>query len=81
MDYNNKTAQQFFDELQVNDLVKVLHRDLDSTVPNVLKWYTGTVSKLKALNNKPARVVDISNTRKVIIWPRQLNTHIQHCSE
>ena len=81
MDYNNKTPQQFFDELQVNDLVKVLHRDIDNNDPNVTKWYAGSISALKALNNKPARVVDIGNNKKVIVWPRQFNTHIQHHSE
>ena len=78
MEYNNKTPQQFYDELQVDDLVKVLYRDVDSNELTATKWYDCIVTSLKALNNKPARVVKINDKRKIIVWPRQLNTHIQH---
>lgn len=81
MDYNNKTSQQFYDELQINDLVKVLHRDIDGGDPTIYKWYNGSVTSLKALNNKPARVVKINDKRKIIVWPNKYNTHIQYCTE
>lgn len=81
MDYNNQSAQQFYDNLQIGNSVKVLHRDIDNNDPTVTQWYSGSVSGLKALNNKPARVIDIGSNRKVIVWPRQFNTHIQHLSE
>lgn len=74
MNYNNKTAEQFFDELKLNDKVKIYHR-IHGT--DTYDWIDSVVVGFK-IANQPCIVVQSENNRKIAIFKRHHTTHIQH---
>lgn len=74
MNYNNKTAEQFFNELKLDDKVKVYHRIYGT---DSYEWLDGVVIGFKIANQKCV-VVETLDNKKIAIFKRNHTTHIQH---